>query len=283
MSQTAYRTSFALDLLGQLGLALLELSEIYVVFHNVDALGGLDFGPALLVFALANVSWSVADTIVGHLDTLPSYIRTGTLDAMLLRPLPALGAAGHQRPVAAPARPGRRWAWSCSWSPCRSPSTTGRRPRCVLLVITPLTGAAIFAALFVGAAGAQFWLVDGAEMTNAFTYGSSYVSSYPTSVLHSVARVFFTFVVPAAFVSYLPTLVLTDQAGPPGLPGVAGLAHAGDGRRWPGARRCCGGASDFGTTRERADERGRAERCGTCGVSSCCARPPDGCAAPSGW
>jgi ABC-2 type transport system permease protein len=34
--------------------------------------------------------------------------------------------------------------------------------------------------------------------------------------------VFFTFVVPAAFVSYLPTLVLTDQAGPPGLPAWLG-------------------------------------------------------------
>ncbi len=90
-SQTAYRTSFALDVAGQFGLALLEFSKIYVIFRNVDVLGGLDIGAALLVFALANVSWSLADCVVGHLDTLPTFIRSGTLDAMLVRPLPALG------------------------------------------------------------------------------------------------------------------------------------------------------------------------------------------------
>jgi ABC-2 type transport system permease protein len=220
-AQTAYRTSFGLDLLGQLGLALLELSEIYVVFHNVDVLGGLDFGAALLVFALANVAWSIADTLVGHMDTLPTYLRTGTLDAMLLRPLPVL-AQLITSDVSL-----RRLARTAmgvvvllvalplavqDWTPARV----------VLLVITPITGAAIFAALFVCATGAQFWLVDGAEMTNGFTYGSSYVSSYPTSVLHGVARVFFTFVVPAAFVSYLPALAISGLEGPAGLPSWLG-------------------------------------------------------------
>ncbi len=220
-SQTAYRTGFALDLVGQLGLALLEFSEIYVIFHNVDVLGGIDVGAALLVFALANVSWSIADTVVGHLDTLPTFIRTGALDAMLVRPLPVLGqlvtsdlslrrlgrtamglvVLGVALPLAVE-----------DWTPAKV----------LLLAITPLTGAAIFGSLFVSAAGAQFWLVDGAEATNAFTYGSSYVASYPASVLHVAVRAFFGFVVPASFTAYLPALVLTGNPGPPGLPAWLG-------------------------------------------------------------
>ncbi|HET8614813.1 MAG TPA: ABC-2 family transporter protein [Actinomycetales bacterium] len=216
-SQTAYRTGFVLDLVGQLGLALLEFSEIYVIFHNIDVLGGLGLGAALLVFALANVSWSIADTLVGHMDRLPVFIRAGTLDAMLVRPLPALGqlltsdlslrrlsrtAMGIV--VLAVALPLAVDHWTL--------------PKVALLVVAPLAGAAIFAALFVSAAGAQFWLVDGSELTNAFTYGSSYVASYPTSVLHVLVRTFFSFVIPASFVAYLPALVLTEQAGPPWLP-----------------------------------------------------------------
>jgi len=220
-AQTSYRTSFSLDLLGQLGLALLELSEIYVVFHNVDVLGGLDFGSALLVFALANVSWSIADTLVGHVDSLPTYIRTGTLDAMLLRPLPVLSQlVTSDVSLRRLARTAMGVVVLAAALPLAVDDWTPARV--VLLVITPLTGAAIFAALFVAAAGAQFWLVDGAEMTNAFTYGSSYVSSYPTSVLHGIARTFFTFVVPAAFVAYLPALAITGQQGPPGLPSWLG-------------------------------------------------------------
>jgi ABC-2 type transport system permease protein len=216
-SQTAYRTGFVLDLVGQLGLALLEFSEIYVLFHNIDTLGGLGLGAALLVFALANVSWSVADTIVGHLDRLPVFIRSGTLDAMLLRPLPALtqlitsdlslrrlSRTALGLVVLVVALPMAVHDWTAG--------------KVALLVMAPIAGAAIFAALFVSAAGAQFWLVDGAELTNAFTYGSSYVASYPASVLHVLVRTFFSFVVPASFVAYLPALVLTGEQGPPWLP-----------------------------------------------------------------
>ncbi|GAB3596042.1 ABC-2 family transporter protein [Angustibacter peucedani] len=220
-SQTAYRTSFALDLAGQLGLALLEFSEIYVIFHNVDVLGGLDVGAALLVFALANVGWSLADTVFGHMDTLPTFIRAGTLDAMLVRPLPALGQmitsdlslrrlarTAMGLVVLAVALP----LSVDSWTPAKV----------LLLVVTPFTGALIYGSLFVSAAGAQFWLVDGSELTNAFTYGSSYVGSYPASVLSHAVRVFFAFVVPAAFTAYLPALVLTGSPGPPGLPAWLG-------------------------------------------------------------
>jgi ABC-2 type transport system permease protein len=157
---------------------------------------------------------------VGHLDELPTYLRSGTLDAMLLRPLPVLaqlvtsdvslrrlGRAAVAVVVLVVALPLAVDRWSAGAA--------------AMLVMAPFTGAMVFGSLFVAAAGAQFWLVEGSELTNAFTYGSSYVSAYPASVLHVAVRSFFTFVVPAAFTAYLPTLVITGQPGPPGLP--AGL------------------------------------------------------------
>ena len=199
-----------------------------------DALGGLDFGAALLVFALANVSWSIADTVVGHLDTLPAVHPHRHARRHAAAPAAGAGPAGHQRPVAAPAGPdgdGRGRAG-------RRPAARGRRldagQASSCWRITPVTGAAIFAALFVGAAGAQFWLVDGAEMTNAFTYGSSYVSSYPTSVLHVGGPGVLHLRRAGRVRRYLPALALTGQAGPAGLPALAGLVHPGRRRRWPG-------------------------------------------------
>jgi ABC-2 type transport system permease protein len=220
-SQTAYRTGFALDLIGQLGLALLEFSEIYVLFHNIDVLGGLGFGAALLVFALAHVSWSVADTVVGHLDQLPVFIRAGTLDAMLVRPLPALGQLiTSDLSLRRLSRTALALVVLVVALPLAVDDWTV--PKLVLLVVAPIAGAAIFASLFVAAAGAQFWLIDGAELTNAFTFGSSYVASYPASVLHVLVRTFFSFVIPASFVAYLPALVLTGEQGPPWLPAWLG-------------------------------------------------------------
>lgn len=216
-SQTAYRRSFALDVIGSVGIGLVEFAEVYVIFANVDVLGGLDFAAAALLFALANISFSLADTIVGHVDGLPTYLRQGTLDAYLLRPLPVLaqlvtsdislrrlGRTAVAVVVLAFAIPLNDIAWT--------PATTA------LIVMAPVAGAAIFAGLFVCAAALQFWLVEGSEVANAFTYGGSYASQYPASIFSMPVRVLFTFVVPAAFVAYLPVLVLLDLPGPAGLP-----------------------------------------------------------------
>ena len=220
-AQLSYRASFMLDLLANVGIGLLEFVEIYVIFHNVRVLGGLGWQQALLVFALSNIGFSLADLGFGHLDELATYLRAGTLDAMLLRPLPLLaqlvtsdvslrrlGRTAIALAVLAYALP----TAVHDWTPAKA----------LLVVLTPIAGAAVFAALFVCAAALQFWLVDGGEVANAFTYGGSYVAQYPSSVLHVLLRSFFTFVVPAAFVAYLPTLVLLDRAPPDGLPADLG-------------------------------------------------------------
>ena len=85
-SQLTYRTSFAFDVINQLTFGLLEFVELFVIFHNVPALGGLDWRESLLVLALARFSFSTADLMVGHLDQVPDYLRPGTIDALLLRP-----------------------------------------------------------------------------------------------------------------------------------------------------------------------------------------------------
>lgn len=220
-SQLTYRTSFALDFLANVGIGLSELATVYVVFANVDSLGGLGVWEAALVFALANLAFALADLAVGHLDRMPTYLRTGTLDAFLLRPLPVLaqivtgdislrrlGRAGVAVAVLAIALPQVEIAWTSS--------------RVALLMITPVAGAAVFAALFVLAGALQFWLIEGSEFANAFTYGGSFAASYPTSVLPSAGRWLFTYVVPAAFVAYLPVLALLERPGPTGTPSWLG-------------------------------------------------------------
>jgi ABC-2 type transport system permease protein len=229
-SQVTYRQSFVMDLLGSAAVSLLEFAEVYVIFTNVDVLGELDFAAAALLFALASISFSLADLLFGHIDSLPTYLREGTLDALLLRPLPILaqlvtsdislrrlGRTGFGVAILAIAVPLN----DIDWTPARL----------VLMVVAPLTGAAIFAALFVCAAAIQFWLVEGSEFANAFTYGGAYAAQYPTSIFSLPMRVLFTFVVPAAFTAYLPVLILLDLPGPAGLPQQLGwctpLAAAG--------------------------------------------------------
>jgi ABC-2 type transport system permease protein len=238
-SQLVYRTSFGLDVLGSATIALVDFAEVYVIFHNVPLLGGLDAGAAFLLFGLATMGFALANAVCGQLDDMPTHIRTGALEVMLLRPQPLLaqvitndimlkrigGAAVSTVVLGAGIS-----LVDVQWTP----------QRLLLLAVTPLAGAGVFSALFLTAGALQFWMIDAAEVTNSFTYGSSYASRFPAAVLPLPIRAFFTFVVPAAFTAYLPMLALLGLPGPPGLPtwlgwcapGVAIIACAAAATLW---------------------------------------------------
>ena len=217
-AQASYRTSFGFDVAAQVLLGVVEFAEVYVIFHQVRALGGFALGEVMLMFGLATAAFGLADGAVGHVDRMPFYVRTGQLDAFMLRPLSVLGqvltsdfslrrlgrvAVGLLILGVALTRVDVDWTVA----------------RLVLLVLTPLVGAVIFSAVFVATSAVTFWLVESTEFTSAFTYGGNYLSSFPFTVFGTVIRRFFTFVVPAAFVAYLPALALLGRPDPLGLPG----------------------------------------------------------------
>ena len=217
-AQMVYRGSFAFEVAAQFGIGFIDFAEIYVVFHQVRSLGGFSFAEVAMMFALTTCAFSLADMLVGHIDGLPDYVRTGQFDAMLLRPLSALGQLVTSdfslrrigRAITGLLVLAAALIYSdIDWTPARV----------LLLVITPVAGCVIFCSIFVVAAAVSFWLVEGTEFANAFTYGGNYLSSLPFTIFHVAVRRFFTFVVPGAFVAYLPTLALLGRSDPSGLPG----------------------------------------------------------------
>jgi ABC-2 type transport system permease protein len=220
-SQRAYRTSFALDLGGSLLVGLVELAEVWVLFGNVTVLGGMRFNQILLVFGMAGLAFSLADLSFGHLDTLPDYLRAGTLDAFYLRPQPILlqlitsdiSLRRLARAGVGSAALGIGLATAgVSWSP----------RVVVLLTLGLVSGYATFAGLYVWAAGLQFFLLDGAEMTNAFVYGGRYAATQPAAVRSRPLKLIFGFFFPMAFTAYLPAVTILGLPGPAWLPAWLG-------------------------------------------------------------
>lgn len=216
-AQRSYRTSFVLDLVGSLFVGLTEFAEVWVVFHNVSVLGGLDFRAILLLFGLSNLAFSLGDMVFGHIDRIPTYIRAGTLEAFYLRPQPVLAQLMvsdvqlrrlSRAAVALVALVVGLVLNDITWG-------VGT---VALIVLSLVSGIAIFGGLFVWAGALQFRLVNGAEVTNSFTYGGSYASAQPASIFPTALKVTFGYLVPVVFTAYLPTLHLLDLPGPPGLP-----------------------------------------------------------------
>ena len=220
-SQLAYRTSFWLNVATSVAVGVVEFLELYVILANVPVFGGLNLPQAALVFALANVGFALAELVFGQLDTMPTYLRLGRLEVMLVRPMPLmlqlitsdfqlrrLGRVAISVVIIFVVLPKLHLDYA--------PVTI------YLLVITPFVGAAIYAAFFATAGGLQFFLINGAEFTSAFVYGGSYAGQLPGSVLITPVRVLFTFVFPATVTAYLPALLIMGLEGPEFLPAWLG-------------------------------------------------------------
>jgi ABC-2 type transport system permease protein len=96
---------------------------------------------------------------------------------------------------------------------------TWTAPKLLYLPVVLLSGAAVFVALFVLGTTLCFWTVQTTEVTNIFTNGGTEMVSYPMDIYEEWFRLFFTFVVPLAFVTYFPALYFLGRPDGLGLPG----------------------------------------------------------------
>jgi len=216
-SQLEYRLSAAFQLVGTALLTALDFAAIAAIFANVDQLGDWSIREVALLYALATISFALTDLVVGHLDLLPQMIREGTLDGILVRPLPSLfqlvaadfairrvGKALQGVGVLIFALVTVDIDWSVG--------------RVLAIPLAIAAGAVIYAAVWVSLATIAFWIVDAIEVVNAFTYGGSFLSQYPIGIFARWLRGLVVFVVPIAFVAYFPALYLLDKDDALGLP-----------------------------------------------------------------
>jgi ABC-2 type transport system permease protein len=221
-SEMQYRVSFGLRVVGSFLVTITDFAGIAVVLSRVPHLAGWTLPEVALLYGLTAVSFSLAEMLGGALDFFDEFIRAGTFDRLLIRPLGLLyqtategfslrrlGRAGQGAVVCAFALS----ALELRWSP----------DKVLVLALTFLGGIGIYFSIFVLSASFCFWIVQGKEATHVFTYGGDFLSSYPLDVYRGWLRRFVTFVIPLAFVNYYPALYLLDRADPLGLPPWARL------------------------------------------------------------
>jgi ABC-2 type transport system permease protein len=216
-SQLQYRMSFALDSAGMFLITFLDFAAILVIFHNVPQLGGWSVEEVALLYGISGLAFALTDMVIGHLDLLSQQIRDGNFDLVLVRPrgtlLQVVTADFQLRRLGKAAQAGAILAYALTrldieW-------TAGR---VVILPVSIVSAAVIFGAVWVAGICIVFWSVEGRETANAFTYGGQFFSQYPITVYEHWLRQLLAFVLPMAFVAYLPALYILDKPDPLGAP-----------------------------------------------------------------
>jgi len=214
-SSLAYPASFWTLTVSSALITLLDFVGLALMFHTVDALGGFGLREIALLYGASGVGIGVADLLIGSVELLGLHVRSGTLDAMLTRPVPLLVQVCADR--FAIRRLGRisqavvvfaYGAGAVDWT----------APRVGVAVLMVVAGSAIFFSFFVAFSCIQFWTLDATEFANAFTYGGNTMTQYPMTVFPREVVVALTFVVPVAFVNWYPCLYLLGEPDPFGMP-----------------------------------------------------------------
>lgn len=222
-SQAQYRVSFAIDLGGSVAFGLLDVVTVIVLFRVSRTIAGFTFAEAFLMTALASCAFALADLLVGNVERLPFYVRTGLFDAVLVRPLGALTQLMAMD--VAPRRVGRLTVGIGLVAFAVVHAGLAPTPaRLALLVISPIAGAVIFSAVFVATAAVAFWWVESGELGNSLTYGGHDFTAYPITVYGALFRRLFAYALGFAFVAYYPALALLDRRDPLGAPEHLGYA-----------------------------------------------------------
>ncbi|MHC3470504.1 ABC transporter permease [Streptomyces sp. 7R007] len=222
-SSMAYRTSFVVTMVGNLTMTAMDFVAILLMFAQVDSLGGWSLPEIAFLYGLSATSFGIADLVLGSMDVLGSRIRDGSFDVLLVRPAPVLAQIGADR--FAVRRLGRitQGAVVLGWA-LVSVDVDWSAVKVLLVPVMVVSGAAIFSALFVAGAAFQIVAQDASEVQNAFTYGGTTLLQYPPTVFGRELVRGVTFLLPLAFVNWVPAAYVLGRPYPVGLPHWAAFA-----------------------------------------------------------
>jgi ABC-2 type transport system permease protein len=231
-SQMEDRLPFFLELFTvgfMTALGFLTLSFVIQRFSNI---GGWTLIEIAFLYGMVELAFGVMDMFFSGFD--PSYfgnqVRLGGFDQLLLRPasltLQVFASEFILRRLGRIVQGGVILAYALS-----NPAIHWTLCKLLFLPVMVLGLVLFFGGLFIAGATITFWTIDSIEIVNIFTYGGAEMLSYPMHIYPDWLRRFFTYILPAIFLNYYPTLYILDKPDPLGLPPwaaffspVAGLA-----------------------------------------------------------
>ena len=208
--QLQYRGSTLMLALGHLLVTGVEFLAMWVLFERFGQLRGFGLAEVALLYGMANVSFGLAELLCRGFKVFDHLVKSGEFDRLLLRPRGTAFQVFAQHLDLT--RTGRLvQGLAVLGYALASLQLVRLGPEMLLLVGTIVGGACTFAGLFVLQATVAFWTVESLELFAIVTYGGLETAQYPLSIYTEGFRRFFTWVIPLAFLGYVPGLAIMGR------------------------------------------------------------------------
>jgi ABC-2 type transport system permease protein len=208
-----YRSSVVLSTLFQAIMSAIDLLVVLIIFYQTKSLAGFSFAQVLFFYGTAFSAFGISNLAIGNVDQLGQQIRKGSFDAILMRPASALAqvAAENFSITRAGLLLQGLIALAVSLALLQTPLTPLKG---LLLALSILLGAIIMSGVRIAVAALLFIAHDAAEVINSLSYGGNVLTQYPLAIYGRDVVAFLIWVIPLAFVNWLPGLYILGVPDP---------------------------------------------------------------------
>ncbi len=219
--QMQYRLNFLIDVAFGLVFSTVGFVFIWVVLGRFEAIGGWTLADVALLYGLRLTSHGLWTVNFSRLYAIDRLVRDGEFDRMLIRPMPMLPQLmyGSFRMATLGDLLGGVVILGVALTQVSIDWSAGKL---VLLACALVGGAMLDGAFQLGPAAMTFRMLMSMPVRGLFDDIFGRFSGYPTSIFDRGARFLLMWIVPVAFVAWVPAMVLLDRTGE--LPFPAWLA-----------------------------------------------------------
>lgn len=205
-----YRVDFIVGMISQGLYQLIELIFIFIVFQHTSTIHGWNYYQILLLYGLLNMGLGYVDLFFdGLYDVGPVYVKDGSFDLILLRPIhPLISVSANSRSLTAAGYMITGFLLILfSLIKLQISITVGL---IFYILFASLIGGIIIGAILALLCISSFWTINSNEICwSAFTLYR--FAEYPISIYNNAIRFVLIFLVPFAFVSYFPAEFLLKK------------------------------------------------------------------------
>ena len=209
-SALEYKKSFIIGFISQFLVFFTYYFIILALFSKFDNIKGFTMYEVLLCFAIIQFGFAFNEVFARGIDQFDKLIINGTFDGILLRPqnillqsiISELDLVKLSRLIQ---------AIIVLFIALINLNINYSIFKIIVLLLMLLSSIIIFFSTFLSMASYCFMTVQGLEVRNLFTDGGKHMAQYPIGIFKKGFMIFFTFVIPYAFVNYYPLLYILGK------------------------------------------------------------------------
>lgn len=206
-----YKASFIIGFISQFLVFFSYYFIIIALFNKFDNIKGFSVYEVLLTFSIIQFGFSFNEVFARGIDKFDDLIVEGGFDRLLLRPrniiLQILCSQADLIKVSRIVQ-----AIIVFFIAISHLEINFSILRIVCLLLMLISSITIFFCIFLTMASYCFFTVQALEIRNLFTDGGKHLAQYPIGIFRRGIMIFFTFVIPYAFVNYYPLLFFLGRS-----------------------------------------------------------------------